>query len=166
MRTIKAPLVQIPYDSDKIYLHADRHEVSRHHWEGYAEDGVGFSFDLDTTLKHDDAFHTWKGKVYILQQNPEKVFRVEYGGNREFAYVTWQAGNMHLAIQFLEDGFLVEDVPASRHLLEKHGVSYTVIEEIRLVPETQARSHHTHSHHHGHHLHHGHRHRHGHHHAH
>ena len=145
MRTIKAPLVDIPYEHKTVFLFADRHEVSRHHWEGYAEDGVGFSFDLESLLKHGEAFHLWNEKVYVLQQNPEKVFRVKYEGGREFSYVAWQAGNMHLAIQFLGDAFLIEDFPATRDLLHKHGVAYEELAEaVRLHPETQARAHQQH----------------------
>ena len=168
MEIIKTPLTEEPAGSETINLVTDRRTLAKRRWRGTAQDGSEYGFDLENPLHHGQAFHATDGKVYKLDQQPEKVLRVAYAGSQEAAHNAWQVGNLHFPAQFHEDGLLVEDAPAIRQMLDRLEVPYMEVEEV-FEPVLAAGAHHHghgHSHDHDHSDGHGHGHSHDHHHDH
>ena len=163
MEIIKSALSEIPEDNITIKLYTDQHSLVKRHWEGRAEDGTAFTFDLEAPLQHGQAFHTSYRKTYIVEQKPEKVLCVRYSNSMNAAHLAWKIGNLHRSVHFREDSMLIRDDAANQQMLRQNNIEFTMIEEV-FQPDEFDSTHRRKLHHHHHHGHsHSHRHSHGHH---
>ena len=152
MEIIKSALTEFPENNILIKLYTDHHSLGKMHWEGRAEDGTVFTFDLEAPLRHGQAFHTSFRKTYIVEQEPEKVLCVKYSNVKEAVHLAWKFGNLHRSIHFREASMLIRDDAANQQMLLQNDIEFTVIEEV-FLPDVFYGSHRRKHHHHHHHSH-------------
>lgn len=108
----------------KIALHVDRRKLAKRRWRGQASDGADFGFDLAHPFSHDIPFHETDDIVYVIEQDPEVVFKIPFHDARTGALYGWMVGNMHFTADFREDAILVENDPAIRQMLERNQIAF------------------------------------------
>ena len=91
------PLEQFPI---KITLCVERRVLAKRRWQGHAEDGTEFGFDLEIPLRNGACFYRDEERNYVIDQKPESVFLVSYSNPKEAADLAWQVGNLHFPAQF------------------------------------------------------------------
>jgi urease accessory protein len=156
MDIIKSALTELPEGNEIITLTTDRRTLAKRRWRASASDGTEFGFDLESPLKHGQAFHVSDGKTYLVEQEKERVLCVKYSTPEEAAHNAWQVGNLHFQAQFREDSLLVEDDPAIQQMLLRMKVDFYMVEDVfqpvrAIGTHSHDHSHsHSHSHDHGH----------------
>jgi urease accessory protein UreE len=124
-----------------IPLNVDRRVLAKRRWRGRATDGTDFGFDLAVPLKHGACFYSEDERYYLIDQKPEKVFRVSFPNQQEAAHLAWQVGNLHFPAQFKEDYLLVEGDLAVQYMLERNEIPFEESVEI-FQPILAVSSHH------------------------
>ena len=61
---------------------------------------------------------------YVIDQNPEAVFRLPYSNQKEAAHLAWQVGNLHFPAQFKDSYLMVEGDLAVRLMLERNQIPF------------------------------------------
>jgi urease accessory protein len=124
-----------------IPLNVDRRVLAKRRWRGQASDGTDFGFDLAVPLKHGVCFYNEDERYYLIDQKPEKVFRVSFPNQQEAAHLAWQVGNLHFPAQFKENYLLVEGDLAVQYMLERNEIPFEESMEI-FQPILAVSSHH------------------------
>ena len=130
-----------PVFDRSIPLNVDRRVLAKRRWRGRATDGTDFGFDLAVPLKHGVCFYNEDERYYLIDQKPEKVFRVSFPNQQEAAHLAWQVGNLHFPAQFKEDYLLVEGDLAVQYMLERNEIPFEESMEI-FQPILAVSSHH------------------------
>lgn len=107
--------------AEQIGLTAERRLFLKRRWRGKAEDGTEFGFDLESRLKHGAVIWQSADKDYVIWQQPEPVFEIPFSDAAQGTLMGWRIGNLHFAVQILEDRLRVTNDPAIRQLLEREG---------------------------------------------
>ena len=144
LRMIK--IRDIIIEKSKVFDHSipltvDRRVLAKRRWRGQAADGTDFGFDLAVPLQHGVCFYNEEEREYLIDQKPEKVFRVSFSNQQEAAHLAWQVGNLHFPAQFKENYLLVEGDLAVQYMLERNGIPFENSMEI-FQPILAASSHH------------------------
>ena len=124
---------------EQIPLFAERYRFLKRRWQGVAEDGTEFEFDLESRLKSGCVIHQAEDADYVIIQKPEPVYRVATPTDEMAAHVGWKIGNLHFPIE-IGDGFLLVMVdPMVQKLLDRENWSYeevnVVFHPLKLPPE-------------------------------
>jgi urease accessory protein len=133
----------------KIPLWVDRHTLAKRRWQGSADDGADFGFDLETPLHHGDIIFETDTAQYVLSQKPEPVLEVPLGEPVEAARTAWSLGNLHFPIEVRSQSIRVVDDPAARLCLERDHIPFKSVTDIfhPIKAIAQGHSHgHTHAH--------------------
>ncbi|HVS53234.1 MAG TPA: urease accessory protein UreE [Opitutaceae bacterium] len=118
---LPAPNLALP----EIALRAERLVLAKRLWRGAAEDGAEFGFELETPLKHGDAFFESASARYVVQQQPEPVVEISLElAPSAAAGIGWAIGNLHLELSAEPARLLAPDEPAVRNLLARLDVPF------------------------------------------
>lgn len=134
-------VVKNPVFDHSIPLTVERRVLAKRRWRGQASDGTDFGFDLAVPLKHGVCFYNEDKRYYLIDQKPEKVFRVSFPNQQEAAHLAWQVGNLHFPAQFKENYLLVEGDLAVQYMLERNEIPFEESMEI-FQPILAVSSHH------------------------
>jgi urease accessory protein len=124
---------------EQVQLLAERHLFLKRRWQGVAEDGAKFEFDLESRLKTGCVIHQTADADYVIEQKPEAVYRVATPTDEMAALVGWKIGNLHFPIEIGEGFLLVMIDPMVKTLLDREHWSYeevsVVFHPLKLPPE-------------------------------
>lgn len=126
-------------EDQRVSLLAERYRFLKRRWQGVAEDGREFHFDLESRLKSGCVIHRNDEVDYVIVQKPEPVYRVVTPDGETAAVVGWQIGNLHFPVQIVDGFLLVMADPMVRTLLDREGWTYeevdTLFQPLKLPPE-------------------------------
>jgi len=108
----------------QVTLHAERRQFLKRRWQGAAEDGTVFDFDLAERLTDGCVIFRSGGKDYVIRQSPETVYRIPFESPSHAARVAWRAGNLHLPTEILDDAVLTLHDEAMGGVLRREGWSF------------------------------------------
>ena len=114
------PVSELPPER-QVILHAERRQFLKRRWQGTAEDGSVFDFDLAERLTDGCVIFRSGGSDYVIRQSPETVYRIPFESPSHAALVAWRAGNLHLPTQILDDALLVLHDEAMGELIRREG---------------------------------------------
>lgn len=125
--------------NEQVPLLVERYLFLKRRWQGVAEDGTEFAFDLESRLKIGGVIHRNDDADYVIVQKPETVYRVATPNARMAAHVAWKIGNLHFPLQ-IEDGFLLVMIDSMvKTLLDREEWAYeevsVVFQPLKLPPE-------------------------------
>ena len=124
---------------EQVLLMAERYRFLKRRWQGVAEDGTKFEFDLESRLKTGCVIHQTEEVDYVIVQKPEPVYRVDTPTAKMAALVGWKIGNLHFPIEIGEGFLLVMVDPMVKTLLDREEWSYeeasVVFHPLKLPPE-------------------------------
>jgi urease accessory protein len=89
----------------RVRLLIERHLFLKRRWQGVAEDGTAFDFDLQSRLKNGCVIHQTAAADYVAAQKEEAVFQIATPTAEQAALVGWKIGNLHFPVQIV-DGFI------------------------------------------------------------
>jgi len=92
-------------DNEWVRLLIERHLFLKRRWQGVAEDGTAFEFNLESRLKNGCVIHQTEAADYVIEQKEEMVFQIAMPTPEQAALVGWKIGNLHFPVQIV-DGFL------------------------------------------------------------
>lgn len=128
--------------SGQVPLLVERHLFLKRRWQGVAEDGTEFEFDLESRLKNGCVIHQTDRADYVIAQKPETVIQIATPTAGLAALVGWKIGNLHFPVQIV-DGFIrVTADPQIRELLAgedwSHEEMTLVFQPLKLPPQVTA----------------------------
>jgi urease accessory protein len=132
-------------DGRRVELAADRQTLAKRRWQGTAEDGAVFGFDLHDPLADGTVFQETEAAHYVLRQKPEAVLEIALGEKRSAAETAWSLGNLHFQIELDHDVLRVADDPAIRLYFERAGIGFSLVSRVFRPLRAVA---HSHGHHH------------------
>jgi urease accessory protein len=109
----------------QVTVPAQRRDFLKRRWQGRAEDGREFCFDLEARLAEGCVIFHSGGCDYVIRQMPEKVYRIPFESAGHAAFVAWKAGNLHLPVEIGDEAILVLHDEAMAVLLEHEGWAYS-----------------------------------------
>jgi len=126
----------------QVRLLVERHLFLKRRWQGVAEDGTAFEFDLASRLKNGCVIHQTDGADYVIAQKDETVIQIATPTPEQAALVGWKIGNLHFPVQIV-DGFIrVTADPMIRELLATenwpHAEVSVVFQPLKLPPQVTA----------------------------
>jgi len=129
-------------EGERVSLSIDRHLFLKRRWQGVAEDGTAFDFDLESRLKTGCVIHQNDDADYVIAQKEEAVFQIAAPTAEVAALVGWKIGNLHFPVQ-IGDGFIrVTAHPLIQELLAAenwpHEEVTVVFQPLRLPPQVTA----------------------------
>lgn len=129
-------------EGERMSLFIDRHLFLKRRWQGVAEDGTAFEFDLESRLKNGCVIHQTDERDYVIAQREEPVFQIATPSAALAALVGWKIGNLHFPVQ-IGDGFIRVTVdPMIQELLDAEDWSYeevgVVFQPLKLPPQVTA----------------------------
>lgn len=125
MHLITAALPSADAALPELALTIERLTLAKRIWRGVAEDGTEFGFNLNTPLKHGDAFFQTGQARYVVRQQPEAVVEISLEiAPSAAAGIGWAVGNLHLELSAEPTRLLAPDEPAVRQLLKRLTVPY------------------------------------------
>lgn len=129
-------------ESGQVPLLVERHLFLKRRWQGVAEDGTEFEFDLESRLKNGCVIHQTDRADYVIAQKPETVIQISTPTAGLAALVGWKIGNLHFPVQIV-DGFIrVTADPQIRELLAGEDWSHeevtVVFQPLKLPPQVTA----------------------------
>lgn len=135
-------------NGSRIELKVDRLKLAKRRWQGAAEDGEEFGFDLAKPLQDGQVIFETETAHYVLSQEPEPVLEVALGETLAAAHTAWSLGNLHFPIE-LEDGVIrVNDDPAIRLFFEREKITYVVamkvFHPVKAIAHSHGHGHHDH----------------------
>ena len=104
VRRMMAERSQRP-EGGQVRLLVERHLFLKRRWQGTAEDGTEFEFDLESRLKHGCVIHQTADADYVIAQKPETVIQIATPTAELAALAGWKIGNLHFPVQ-IADGFI------------------------------------------------------------
>lgn len=137
---------ELPGNSARVVLTADRGTLLKRRWRGAAEDGKEFGFDLEQPLGHGDCFYADGDARYVVEQLPEAVLEIPITQPEIAARVAWTLGNLHLVVQVLPDAIRVADEPIARRALMEGHLPFQPASRVFLPISNGAHHHHAHAH--------------------
>ncbi|MBK1880138.1 urease accessory protein UreE [Pelagicoccus mobilis] len=142
MHLITTHFHDIPESKTRIPLKIDRRKLAKRRFRATADDGTDFGFDLPHPLKHGTPFHQTDEAVYLIDQAPEPVLRIEIADAEQAALYGWMIGNMHFKAAFESNAILAEDDPAVRQMLERSDIPFEEATAVFQPPSNAAAHHH------------------------
>jgi urease accessory protein len=129
-------------ESARVRLPVERHLFLKRRWQGVAEDGMAFEFDLDSRLRDGCVIHQTDAADYVIAQKEETVFQIAAPTAEQAALVGWKIGNLHFPVQIV-DGFIRVTVhPLIEELLTAedwpHEQVSAVFQPLKLPPQVTA----------------------------
>ncbi len=129
-------------EREQIRLTVERHLFLKRRWQGVAEDGVAFEFDLASRLKDGCVIHQSDDADYVIAHKEETVFQIATPTAEQAALVGWKIGNLHFPVQIV-DGFIrVTADPMILELLAAEDWSHeevsVVFQPLKLPPQVTA----------------------------
>jgi urease accessory protein len=129
-------------ESEQVRLEAERYRFLKRRWQGLAEDGTEFAFDLESRLKSGCVIHQTDAADYVIVQKTEPVYQIATPSLEFAALVGWKIGNLHFPVQIV-DGFLRVTVhPIVKGMIDReewpHEEVNVVFQPLRLPPEVAA----------------------------
>jgi urease accessory protein len=144
---IKRPWPTPGTQSLKVRLPVDRQTLAKRRWQGVAEDGTNFGFDLETPISDGTVFFENGSTQYLLAQKPEPLLKVSLGDPAEAALTAWSLGNLHFPIEVERDTIQVVDDSAVRVYLERNHVPFQMVTAVFRPLKTVSHDHaHGHAH--------------------
>jgi len=126
-------------ESEQVRLPVERYLFLKRRWQGVAEDGAEFEFDLEARLKDGGVIHQTEDADYVIVHQAEPVFRIPTPNGEMAALVGWKIGNLHFPIQIVDSFILVTPDPMVKTLLDRENWSYeevsAVFQPLKLPPE-------------------------------
>jgi urease accessory protein len=131
-------------EGERVRLPVERHLFLKRRWQGVAEDGAAFEFDLASRLKDGCVIHQTEAADYVIAQKEETVFQIATPTAEQAALVGWKIGNLHFPVQIF-DGFIrVTTDPMIRELLGAedwpHKEVSVVFQPLKLPPQVTSSS--------------------------
>jgi urease accessory protein len=127
-----------------IELRADRATLAKRRWRGQATDGREFGFDLAEPIHHGAHFFADGDHHYVIEQEPEEVLQILVATTEQAARVGWSLGNLHFAVQVLDNAVRVQPDSAVLQLLQREGRTFTRVTCVFLPLSAGAHGHHHH----------------------
>ena len=107
------------------FVRADRITLAKRLWRGVADDGTEFGFELETPLKHGDAFHETATARYVIEQAAEPIVEIPLDvAPSAAAGIGWAIGNLHLELSAEPSRLIAADDSSIRQLLERLKVPF------------------------------------------
>lgn len=132
----------------RIELKVDRQKLAKRRWQGVADDGEEFGFDLAKPLRDGQVIFETETAHYVLKQEPEPLLEVAMGDVLTAAHIAWSLGNLHFPIELTEGVIRVTDDMAVRLYLEREKIGYAAVTKvfhpIRAVAHSHGHGHHDH----------------------
>lgn len=129
---------------EQVRLTVERHLFLKRRWQGVAEDGVEFDFDLASRLKDGCVIHQSDDADYVIAQKEETVFQIATPTAELAALVGWKIGNLHFPVQIVEGFIRVTVDPMIRELLATEDWSHeevsVVFQPLKLPPQVTSSS--------------------------
>ncbi|MCB1229150.1 MAG: hypothetical protein KDN19_02725 [Verrucomicrobiae bacterium] len=126
-------------ECEQVRLLVERFLFLKRRWQGLAEDGTKFEFDLESRLKNGCVIHRTDQADYVIVQREERVFQVATPTAEQAALVGWKIGNLHFPVQIVEGFLRVTVDPMVETLLKRENWPYEEIsvtfQPLRLPPE-------------------------------
>jgi len=129
-------------EAKRVRLLMERHLFLKRRWQGVAEDGTAFEFDLQSRLKNGCVIHQTDAADYVIEQKEEMVFQIATPTPEQAALVGWKIGNLHFPVQIV-DGFLrvtvhslIEELLAAEDW--PHEQVSVVFQPLKLPPQVTA----------------------------
>lgn len=131
-------------ERERVRLTVERHLFLKRRWQGVAEDGVEFEFDLASRLKDGCVIHQSDTADYVIAQKEETVFQIATPTAEEAALVGWKIGNLHFPVQIVEEFIRVTADPMILELLAAEDWSHeevsVVFQPLKLPPQVTSSS--------------------------
>lgn len=126
-------------EGEQVRLLVERYLFLKRCWQGTAEDGTEFEFDLESRLKDGCVIHQTDDADYVILHQPEPVFRIPTPTSEIAALVGWKIGNLHFPVQIVPGFLLVTPDPMVKTLLDRENWTYekvdAVFQPLKLPPE-------------------------------
>ncbi|MBL9152371.1 MAG: hypothetical protein JNK37_07800 [Verrucomicrobiales bacterium] len=126
-------------EGERVSLFIERHLFLKRRWQGVAEDGTAFDFDLESRLKNGCVIHQTDDADYVIAQQEEPVFQIATPTVALAALVGWKIGNLHFPVQIGEGFVRVTVDPMIQELLATEDWSYekarVVFQPLKLPPQ-------------------------------
>jgi len=131
-------------ECERVRLRVERHLFLKRRWQGVAEDGVAFEFDLASRLKDGCVIHQSDAVDYVITQKEETVFQIATPTAEQAALVGWKIGNLHFPVQIVEGFIRVTSDPMILELLAAEDWSHeevsVVFQPLKLPPQVTSSS--------------------------
>ena len=144
MQVVKQMLAEhsLRPESEQVRLNVERYRFLKRRWQGVAEDGTEFDFDLESRLKSGCVIHQTDAADYVIVQKTESVYQIATPTMEFAALVGWKIGNLHFPVQIV-DGFVRVTVdPIVKVMIDREEWPYeeasVVFQPLRLPPEVAA----------------------------
>ncbi len=135
-------------NGSRVELKVDRLKLAKRRWQGKADDGEEFGFDLAKPLYDGEVIFETETAYYVLKQEPEPVLEVALGETLTAAHTAWSLGNLHFPIELAEGVIRVNDDPAIRLFFEREKIAYVVATKvfhpIKAIAHSHSHGHHDH----------------------
>jgi len=117
-------------DPEQIPLYLKRRLFLKRRWEGVAEDGRAFAFDLESRLSDGCVIHRTETADYVVRQESESVYEIPAPTPALAALVGWRIGNLHFPIQILPGAVRVTRDPLVKETVDREGWTCEEIEAV------------------------------------
>lgn len=125
--------------SEQVVLWVKRRLFLKRRWEGVAEDGTAFAFDLEARLADGCVIHRTEAADYVVRQESEPVYEIPAPTAALAALVGWRIGNLHFPIEILPGAVRVTRDPLVKETIDKEGWACeeieTVFKPLKIPPE-------------------------------
>jgi len=107
--------------TEQIPLWTERHRFLKRRWEGTAEDGTAFAFDLESRLRDGGVVFRTDRADYVIRQRPEPVYEIPLPDPAFAALAGWRIGNLHLPVEISGSVLRVPREESVQEVLEREG---------------------------------------------
>lgn len=108
-------------ETEQVPLYVKRRLFLKRRWEGVAEDGTAFAFDLESRLHDGCVVLRSEAADYVVRQESEQVYEIPAASPELAALVGWRIGNLHFPIEILPDAVRVTRDPLVKETAEREG---------------------------------------------
>jgi len=126
-------------ETEQVALFVKRRLFLKRRWEGVAEDGTVFEFDLESRLKDGGVIHRTKAVDYVIRQETEVVYEIPAPTPELAALVGWRIGNLHFPVQIVPGAVRVTRDPLVKETIDREGWSCeeaeVVFQPLKIPPE-------------------------------
>ena len=126
-------------EPEQVTLSVKRRLFLKRRWEGVAEDGTAFAFDLESRLHDGCVIHRSGAADYVVRQESEALYEIPASGPELAALVGWRIGNLHFPIEILPDAVRVARDPLVKETADREGWPCREVEAVfrplRIPPE-------------------------------
>lgn len=125
----------------RIELKVERQKLAKRRWQGKAEDGEEFGFDLAKPLQDGQVVFETEAAHYVIKLEPEPVLEVALGEAQTSAYIAWSLGNLHFPVELADGVIRVTDDMAIRLFFEREKIPFVAVTKVFHPIKTIAHSH-------------------------